>query len=386
MTRRQGNPLSGTKRGNNEGSIVKRSDGRWMARLTLPDGTRKTIYAKTRQEASRLLASAIRDRDSGLPVVGDRQTVGQFLESWLESSKHSVRPRTWKRRGEYVRLHLIPTIGKIALSKLTAQQVQSLYARKVEEGLSTTTVHHLHAVLHRALETALRLGLVQRNVASLVDAPRMRHHEMSTLSHEQVGTLLLTARGDRFEALYLLAITTGMRQGELLALRWRDVDLDNRILKVRATLQFTAAGFVFAEPKTSRSRRRIAISVYAAEALQRHRERQEQERTRLGDGWTDRDLVFPNSLGKPQDGIDLLRYSFRPLLMRAGLPRIRFHDLRHTAATLLLRRGVNPKIVSEMLGHSSVAITLDIYSHVVPDMQQLAADAMDETLQQHLEP
>lgn len=372
--------MAGTKRGNNEGSIVKRSDGRWMARLTLPDGTRKTFYAKTRQEVARLLAAAIRDRDSGLPIVGDRQTVEQFLDSWLEASKHSVRPRTWKRSKEYVRLHLAPTLGKVALSKLTPQRVQALYAQKMAEGLSTTTVHHLHTVLHRALESALRLGLVQRNVSDLVDPPRVRHHEMATLSPEHARKLLDAAKGERLEALYILALSTGMRQGELLALKWRDVDLFGAALHVRATLQHTPDGYTFAEPKTARSRRRIALPLVAVEALRQHGRRQLEESQKLGEAWSDLDLVFPNTIGRPLDGINLLKYWFHPLLERAELPRIRFHDLRHTAATLLLRRGVNPKIVSEMLGHSSVSITLDIYSHVTPDMQQQAADAMDDAL------
>lgn len=368
------------RRGNSEGSITKRSDGRWMARITVEDGKRKTIYAKTRQEISRLLAAALRDLDSGLPVVGDRQTVGQYLESWLLASKSTIREHTWRRYEEYTRLHLVPTLGKTSLSRLTAQQVQTLYALKLAEGLSSSTVHHLHAVLHKALDNALRLGLVQRNVSDMVRPPRMRHHEMSTLSSEEARTLLAAAAGNRFEALYVLALSTGMRQGELLALKWRDVDLEGGSLQVRATLQYTNDGYVFSEPKTARSRRRVALPRVALDALRRHAARQLDERLRMGPVWEDMDLVFPNTIGKPMDGIHLMRREFLPLLTRAGLPRIRFHDLRHTAATLLLSKGINPKIVSEMLGHAQVSITLDIYSHVTPHMQQQAADAMDDEL------
>jgi integrase len=322
----------------------------------------------------------LRAQEKGLPVTGDRQSVGQYLASWLVATKAAIRPRTWKRYEQYVRVHLLPDLGTIGLAKLTAQRVQALYATKLEEGLSTTTVNHLHQLLHRALDAALRLDLVARNVCDQVDPPRMRHHEMTTLSEEQAATLLSAAEGDRFEALYVLALATGMRLGELLALRWRDVDLEGGSLQVRATLQYTIDGFVFAEPKTAQSRRRIALSQTAIAALTQHRAVQAQERLNLGPAWEDGDLVFPNRLGKPMDGIHLLRRNFYPLLTKAGLPRMRFHDLRHTAATLLLGRGINPKIVSELLGHSQIAITLGLYSHVTPHMQQQAADAMDAAL------
>ncbi len=368
------------RRSNQEGSIRKRSDGRWEARLVLGNGERKSLYGETRQEVTRLLSQAIRDREAGISALGDRQTVEQYLVSWLEVVTHTIKPRTWQRYRELVQLHIIPTLGSVTLSKLTAQQVQNLYAAKLNEGLSSTTVHHIHAVLHRALAAALRLGLVARNVTDMVDPPAMRHPEMTTLSEEQVRALLAAVSGDRLEAFYVLALATGMRVGELLALKWRYVDLDRATLQVRATLHYTAAGYVFSKPKTKRSRRHLALSRGAIEALQLHRVRQDVERKATGAGWTDLDLVFPNSLGKPLDNSNILKYWFRPLLQRAELPPIRLHDLRHTAATLLLSRGINPKVASEMLGHSSVSITLDLYSHVLPHMLRGAADVMDEAM------
>ncbi len=203
---------------------------------------------------------------------------------------------------------------------------------------------------------------------------------MTTLAEAQAKVLLLAAAGDRLEALYAVALATGMRLGELLALKWRDVDLEGRSLQVRATLQNIAGRFEFSEPKTSRSRRRIVLSRLATEALRQHKVRQETERLSAGGAWEDLDLVFLNTIGRPLDGRNLLHCWFRPMVKKAGLPRMRFHDLRHTAATLLLSRGINPKIVSEMLGHSSVSVTLDIYSHIMPHMQQQAADAMDAAL------
>ncbi len=369
------------KRGNNEGTITKRADGRWEARLSLPDGQRRSFYGKTRQEVSRKLAEAQRQVESGLPLVNERQMVEQFLASWLEMMRHVVKPRTWIRYRDFMRLHVVPVLGHVAIAKLTPQQVQSLYAQKLTEGLSPTTVRHLHMVLHRALDNALRLGVVIRNVTELVDPPRMKRHEMAVLTPEQARALLAAAKGDRMEALYVLALSTGMRQGELLGLRWQDVDIEHSVLSVRATLQCVDGTFIFAEPKSARSRRQIALSKRAIDALQRHQAQQLEERLALGPVWDDTyDLVFPNTIGRPVDDSHLRRREFQPLLKRAGLPRIRFHDLRHTAATLLLRQGVNPKIVSEMLGHASVSITLDLYSHVLPDMQQVAAEAMDTAL------
>jgi len=204
-------------RGNNEGSITKRPDGLWEARITLDNGKRKSIYAKTRQEAARRLAAAARDRDNGALIVADKQTIEQYFTNWLAVMKATIRPRTWETYESYIRLHFLPSLGRTMLTKLTAQHLQLLYAKKLEEGLTTTTVHHLHTIVHKALSNALRLGLVQRNVCDLIDPPRKLHHEMTTLSEEQARLLLTTASGKRLEALYVLALVTGMREGELLA-------------------------------------------------------------------------------------------------------------------------------------------------------------------------
>jgi integrase len=202
---------------------------------------------------------------------------------------------------------------------------------------------------------------------------------MMALSPDQARSLLEAAQGDRFEALYVLALSTGMRQGELLALKWPNVNLDARHLAVRSTLRRADEGFEFNEPKTARSRRQVSLTLAAVAALKRHRARQLEERLRQP-YWQDANLVFASEVGTPVEATNLIRRSFRPLLLRAGLPQIRFHDLRHTAATLLLGQGVHPKVASEMLGHSSISITLDLYSHVTPTMQQTAVDALDAVL------
>lgn len=379
------------RRGNNEGTIKKRSDGRWEARLTLDDGARKSFYGKTRQEVARALTASTRDRDQGLRLTSDeRQTLTVFLAGWLERIQPTVRPRTWNRYKELL-AHVTAHLGTVALGKLTPTQVERLYAQLLQpttkggkdgKALSTTTVHHLHTVLHHALGDAVRKGLVARNVCDLVDAPRMRRHRTTTLTSEQAQALLATAarEGDRLEALYTLALTTGMRQGELLALYWGDVDMEAAALQVRGTLQRTKGALTVTEPKTAHSRRRVALTGLAVEALRRHRVRQAQERLLLGVPGQDHGLVFCRPDGRPLDGSGLLRTDFYPLLKRAGLPQVRFHDLRHSAATLLLSQGVHPKIVSELLGHTTIRVTMDIYSHVLPDMQREAVVAMERLL------
>lgn len=370
----------GRKRGNGEGSVYQRKDGRWEGSMTVDaSGRRRWFLGRTRQDVARKLGDALKQRNDGVLVAGGHQSVGEFLTAWLEGTRPSLRPRTWLRYEEYVRLHVTPSLGKVPLARLTPQQLQRLYAERLATGLSPTTVNHLHGTLHKALGQAARWGLVARNVADLVDPPRPAHHEMTTLSPEQVRALLAAAEGERLSALYAVALE-GLRRGEILALRWRDIDVDARTLQVRGSLQPTPDGLRIVEPKTASSRRLVVLSATAVDALRRHRVRQAAERLQLGPAWEDNDLVFANEVGRPIDAGNLVRRGFQPLLARAGLPRIRFHDLRHTAATLLMGRNVNAKIVAEKLGHSQISTTVDLYSHVTPTMQREAAEELDAVL------
>jgi integrase len=370
------------RRGHGEGSIHKRKDGRWAAAVELGYANgkrkRKTVYASTRSAVAQKLTGLLKAQQDGVPIPRDRQTVAGFLDDWLEAVRPAVRPRTWQRYEEYVRIHVRPGLGSLLLAKVEPRHLQHLYAERQGAGLSARSVGHMHRMLHKAFGQATRWGITVRNITDLVDPPRAAHVEMRTLSPAEAERFLDATRGDPLEALYVLAITAGLRQGELLGLRWREVDLDGRTIRVIGALQnIPGHGLTIVEPKSTKSRRLVTIGRLATDALRRHRAVQLAERLRLGSTYNDHDLVFPNGLGKPMNPSNLLTRSYHPLLAQAGLPRMRFHDLRHTAATLLLGEGVHPKVVSEMLGHSTITVTLDLYSHVTPTMQQQAADAID---------
>lgn len=370
-----------SKRGNSERRLRQRpSDGRWEARYTDAAGKRRSIYGKTKQEVNRQLTAALHERDLGITALSARQTVGDYLSSWIATYKQNHAITSYERNERTVRCHLIPGLGKKSLGKLTPQEVEVFFTHKLEGGTTPFTVRMCHKVLRQALNDALRLGLVHRNAARLVRPPQVRSPQIEVYTEEQVRTLLEAAKGDRLEALLVLALATGMRQGELLALRWDDLDLENASVLVRANVVITRQGKLLHDGKTDHSRRRIGLSSIAVEALRKHRVRQAEERLRLGAAWEENNLIFPNTAGRLYDANNWRSQWFYRLLKRAGLPRIRPHALRHTAATLLLARGVPEMEVSEMLGHANPGITQAIYAHALPHMQQHAASVMDDIL------
>lgn len=371
------------RRGHGEGSITQLEDGRWQARVDLGivEGKRKrkALYGKTRKEVADKLKKALADQQDGLPLVGERQTVAQYLTRWLEdSARPTLRPCTFLRYEQLIRLHAVPYIGKVALARLTPQQLASLYSERLKAGQSPRSVEFLHAVLHRALKQALKWGLIARNPADAVDAPRPERKDIQPLTQEQVAVFLEAIKGDPLEALYVLAITSGMRIGELLGLQW--VDIEGNRLAVRHTLQRINKEWKLVEPKTDRSRRSIALTALAVDALRKHRIKQNEQRLSVGPAWQNWNLVFCNAMGAPLSSSNLLQDQFYPLLARAGLPKVRLHDLRHTAATLLLTQGVHPKKVQDLLGHSTIGMTMDTYSHVLPNLQDEVAATMDALL------
>ncbi len=372
-----------SKRANGEGSIYQRkSDGKWVGSLTLPDGKRKVFYGKKQADVVKKVNAALHDLQQGTLVVAPQEPLRHYLERWLEDAhKPAIRLSTYVKYRKLLNSYIIPGLGHIALQKLTPQQVQFFYASKLRQGLAPKTVSCIHGLLHKALDTAVKWNLVARNVCDVVSPPRVAKTEKVVLTMPQVHTLLAHVREHRLEALLTVALTTGMRRGEILALRWQDVNLEEPSIQVRRTVDFIPRyGFIESETKTEKSRRKILLAGFVAEALQRHRLRQEQLREQLEDGWVDKDLVFPNGWGDYLSPNSLLKV-FGRILKEAGLPHMRFHDLRHSAATILLGMGIHPKIVQEMLGHSQITMTLDTYSHVLPSMQGEATRKWDEEFQ-----
>lgn len=370
------------RRGHGEGTIYQTAAGKWRVQVTLPGGRRASKTFPLRRDAQDWLIKANKTIQDGLPVAASRITLAQFLDSWLADVViHRVRPRTYESYTMIVRVHLKPALGDMKLRSLRPDHIQRLFSEKLATGLSPTTVRYIHAVLRSALNQALRWGFVARNVATLTDPPGRRHTEMRTLTPDQVRTFLDGASENRLYPLYLLAITTGMRQGELLGLRWSDVDLGEGKIRITHALQTVRGqGMKLSEPKSDAGRRLIKIGPTVAGALREHRIHQIEGRLQAGPRWIDQDLVFSTNSGKPISPRNLVR-SFTALLKSLEIPHVRFHDLRHTAATLMLAQGTHPKVVQEMLGHSQISLTLNTYSHVLPTMQEEAAERMEKFLE-----
>jgi integrase len=355
-----------------------------MTRYTVetPDGPkRKTVYGRKYKEVEKKLAEARGDAVRGLVFDADNLKLGEYLDRWLaDSVADTVRPTTFERYEQIVRLHIRPALGNLKLKNVTPAHVRGLYREKLEDGFSPRTVRYIHVTLHKALKQAVADGLIPRNATEAVKPPQVRKEEIRPLTAEQVKILFEALRGARLETLYILAVHTGLRQSELLGLKWGDVDLEAGTLQVRGTLTTAKGGPALRSPKTKSSRRTVKLSPTALEALRSHLERQLREIDQASDLWRENGLIFASESGEPLKRHYITTHLFKPLLKRAGLPQIRFHDLRHTCATLLLIKNVNPKVVSEMLGHSSIAITLDTYSHVLSNMQSKAAKALEDAL------
>ncbi|MHB8648122.1 MAG: tyrosine-type recombinase/integrase [Thermomicrobiales bacterium] len=369
------------RRGNGEGSVYQRRDGLWAAAITLGGGKRKTLYGKTRTAVAARLTVVLRARQQGIAIAtSERLTVAAYLVRWMEGARATIRPSTHARYEVLVRRQLVPTLGQVTLAKLAPSDCSLAFSKMLASGLAPRTVIQARAVLGRALREAETDGLVARNAARLARPPRAPRAEMHTLSAADARTLIEAAKDDRLAALYAVAIASGAREGELLALRWIDVDWDRGTIRIQRTLQRMTGGLAFGEPKTASGRRSIPLGASAMDALRGHRVAQAAERLGAGGAWQDCGLVFASEVGTPIDAGNLLRRSYRPLLARAGLPRIRFHDLRHTAATLLLEAGTHPRVVAERLGHSTPSLVMNVYSHVTDRMQSQATATIDRIL------
>jgi integrase len=387
-------PAMARKRGNGEGSIYKRADGRWVGMISLGPGAatsqvrdpqkksvrkRKVVYGKTRKEVAEKLQGLLIQQADGVSLSMDKQTVAQFLTHWLE---HIVKPaRSYSTHHTYealVRQHVEPSIGSIPLVKLAPQHVQKLVTQLRKTDLAPATVVMIRSILKTALTQAVRWKLVRYNAAAMVDAPsRVRQTEPVALTVEQARAFLDVVEGDRLELLYNLALSLGIRQGELLALRWDDVDYQRRLLHITHTLHVEAGGkYVLAPPKTKTSVRTLPLSEPLIRLLRQRRTRQLEERLKAGSAWEEHGLIFTTARqGRPMSAT-VVRDLFHVLLERNGFAMMRFHDLRHSCASLMIAQGVPLKVVQEILGHSSITVTADVYAHVFDEAKREAVDSL----------
>ena len=371
------------------GQIIKRGDNRWLVRVfngREADGKRryfnKTIHG-TKKDAQKWLTAALRDQDMGVFVEPASMPLTDYLDKWLLTVKHRVRERTFDSYEWLLEKYVRPTLGQKRLCDLKAVEVQKVYNSLTEDKkLSAKTVRHVHQVLSSALNQAVKWRLVVQNPCSLCELPRRVRKEMLCLSADETKLFLEKARDDKWYLAFLLALETGMRPEEYLGLKWSDIDFDRGFVTVRRALVWLkGGGWKFEEPKTSQSRRTISVTSSGLAALKRHKVVQAEHILKLGADYQKHDLVFASETGTPLLWRNLRNRHFKKILEHAGLPKaLRLYDLRHTCATLLLSAGVNPKIVSERLGHASVVLTLDTYSHVLPNMQQTATDEIERML------
>lgn len=376
------------RRGHGEGSVYKRSDGRWTAVLEIGwEGTirkRQSYYGRTKREALDKLAEGRAKLNAGLPVGQPTQTVGDFLDVWLRDViLPNTRPNTYRAYEAKVRVHLTPALGRHRVARLTPQHVQAYIAAAQEAKTPAGVIRYSLMVLGVALSHAERQGIVVRNVARLVIAPRAEEREIVALDLDGAERFLTAIRGHRLEALFRVALSLGIREGEALGLRWQDIDLDERIVQIRVQLQWNTRTKVLelVELKSAKARRSINLPDFAVQSLRAHRARQNAERLRIGEAWTDwqgAGLVFTHEDGGAIPARNMLR-DFHKLREAAGLPQLRFHDTRHTCATLLLVQGVPERVVMEILGHSNIRMT-QRYGHILPPLRESAAAALDDVL------
>lgn len=375
-----------SKRANGEGSVYQRQDGRWTAATYVlrSDGgrERRQVYGATRAAVIAKLQELITKTSQGIPAAGTSWTVETFAAHWLGTiAPGSLRPSTLANYAWIMRKHIAPAVGPIKLEKLTPAHVRQLHSKISATGVSARTVQLGHAVLRAMLSEAMREEYISRNVASLVRTPRVEASDVTPWTVEETATFLQLTTDEQHHELFALALALGLRRGELLGLRWEDIDLATRKLHVRQTAQRLGAahGMVIGPPKSARSRRTIPLPDIAVQKLRSRQRSQRIERELAGESWQEKGLVFSTGIGTIIEPSNLRR-SFDQAISVAGVRRIRFHDMRHTCASLLLARGVPLRVVMDVLGHSTMSITSDLYAHVMPSALVDAASAIDFAL------
>ena len=368
------------------GHIVKRSKNSYSIAVSLGKDAATGKYKYqwvsvkgTKKDAEKRLSELLHQLDNGTFIKPGKITLAEYLERWLaDYAKPNLSPRGFERYESIVRVHLTPNLGNISLTQLKPEHLQKHYSAMENNGLSALTVKYHHTVIHKGLQTAIKWGLLNRNAADGVDVPPSRHYEAQTWDDFEVRRFLEVTKDSQYFPLFHTGLYTGMRRNELLGLRWFDIDfLFSQVSVSRSLHHLKDGSYVFTPPKSKKSKRTIELSPDAIHVLRGHRERQEAMRTTIGKPLTDNDLVFSTPEGKPLRPNTISR-AWTILAAKAGVKVIRFHDARHTHASLLLKAGVHPKIVQERLGHASIQITLDTYSHVIPGLQEAAAVQFDK--------
>lgn len=376
------------------GHIKRRSGGSWSIVIDIgkdpATGKRRQQWYTvkgTKKEAQSKMRELLDALEKGVFVKPNKRTFEAWLEEWLENyAKMRVSPKTWDGYRHIVRRHISPALGALELIKLEPRHLQNHYAKELASGrlngkggLGNRAVQYEHRIISNALTYALKMGVVSRNVAQAVDPPRVAHKTMMVLAADDIEKVLNEARLTTYYPIIFTALYTGMRRGELLALRWKDLDLTLARLSVVNSLYRLNGKTVIKEPKSPHSRRMIALPPTLSLMLRDYKGERQARMILTGDPLTEEDFVFARNNGKPHDP-DTVTGAWAKIAKNVGLANVRFHDLRHTHATLMLMAGIHPKIVSERLGHSKVAITLDIYSHIVPGLQEAAAESFDKLL------
>ncbi|MDQ0417568.1 integrase [Croceifilum oryzae] len=365
----------------------KREGHTWMFRVDIgldERGVRRQATRrgfKTRKEAEEACNQIIHQVSKGTYVEPTKCTLGTYLLDWIESTaKQRVRLKTYDSYKYIIDNKLIPELGNIPLDKLTPMHIQNFYAKKSAEGLSAEYVKHMHVILSSSLDQAVSWKLIRSNPVKITSPPKISHKEQKTWSIEEAKIFLTHTEQHPLHIAYLLAIYTGMRMGEILGLRWEDCDLENKMIRIRQGLSCTSEGTIFEDPKSKASRRAIAITENIVDALEKRQREQKRNKNWLGQAYKENNLVVCTKKGTPI-GPSNLRRHFWSTIEKAGVPRIRFHDTRHTHATIMLTLGEHPKVVSERLGHSKTSITLDVYSHVMKSIQEDAAKNFSNAFQ-----
>ncbi|MDB4894408.1 MAG: Phage integrase [Firmicutes bacterium] len=378
------------KNANGEGTVFKRTRGgktSWYAELVVgwkADGNKNVLRSPActlKDDASTWLALRRTERSQGSLTEPSKQTVAYFMTAWMETTaSHEVGASTMQLYRNMFNWYIVEPLGQVQLQQLRPQQVQELYHSLMQSGKSPRTVQLVHAVLRRAMAQATTWGLLPKNLMESVKPPKVEHKEVAVLTPDQVVQFIASAKEDRLHAMFLLAVTTGLRRGELLGLRWQDIDMDAGTLTVAQAQKKIGERIEFGTTKTRASRRTIDLPDVVLVAFKLWRREQAKERLRVGEAWVHPELVFTSTIGSPVHPKNMLDRNFRDVLERAELPRIRFHDLRHTAATLLLANGVNARVLMDVLGHSQINITLGLYGHVLREQKKEAAQKVDAFL------